>query len=220
VPTTEDPRTCLQRDVVRWLSVLDQADGVSRHDAYRALATASAPTLASEHVHTLAAPQGWRLARSLLSPIDQRGWIDDYHPVLSLHSIGSRLAAAQARKFNAESVSAESARAARKPAARGPTAPLDATELFALLGRRREGCRRTQRAHRSAPGRGHPPTEAGRWPPAPMTVLPFPADLTLSGAERVRAIMGARVLSCYSVDVANFVWSLISAKAGRVFSSA
>jgi hypothetical protein len=135
VPVTGDPRTCPRCVVVRWLSVLDQADGVGRHDAYQALATASAPTVASEHVHTLAEPQRWRRARSLLPPIDQHGWIDDYHPVLSLRSIGTRLAAASAREPTPEAAPTPSAETAAEgaPAAPNHAVSLDDAELFALL---------------------------------------------------------------------------------------
>jgi hypothetical protein len=136
VPTSTDSRTCPRCVVVRWLSVLDQADGVGRHDAYQALATASAPTLASEHVHILDEPRRWRRAQSLLPPIDQHGWIDDYHPVLSLRSIGTRLAAAAARDPVPEAVDSPSEQAVGAegvPAAQGQAASLDDAELFALL---------------------------------------------------------------------------------------
>jgi hypothetical protein len=136
VPVTEDPRTCPRCVVVRWLAVLDQADGVGRHDAYQALTTDSAPTVASEHFHTLAEQQRWRRARSLLPPIDQHGWIDDYHPVLSLRSIGTRLAAAAAHEPTPEAVHPPSTGAAAAegvPAAPDQAASLDDAELFALL---------------------------------------------------------------------------------------
>jgi hypothetical protein len=97
VPAGGEPRRCPRCAVTRWLSVLGQADGVGRHDAYRELTGLAAATTLEEHGHTLKAPQRFRAAPSLLPPIDRHGWPAERHPVLSLRSIGTILATAAAR---------------------------------------------------------------------------------------------------------------------------